>query len=57
MKRERFNRKTDATRNDVRKDIFDYIEMFCNRKRRHRFNDRFLPVEFERRHFERLAGV
>jgi len=36
---------------------FDYIEMFYNPKRRHGFNDRLSPAEFERRHFERLAGV
>lgn len=41
----------------VRQDIFDYIEMFYNPKCRHGFNDRLSPVEFERRHFERLASV
>ncbi|MYM94311.1 IS3 family transposase, partial [Duganella vulcania] len=35
----------------------DYIEMFYNPKRRHGFNDRLSPAEYERRHFERLAGV
>ena len=29
-----------ATQGDAKQDIFDYIEMFYNPKRRHRFNDR-----------------
>ena len=57
LKRERIKRKTYATRDDARQDIFDYIEMFYNPKRRHGFNDRLSPAEFERRHFERLTGV
>ena len=56
-KRERIKRKTYATRDDATKGIFDYIEMFYNPKRRHGFNDRLSPAEFERRHFERFAGV
>jgi hypothetical protein len=44
-------------RDDARQDIFDYIEMFYNPKRRHGFNDKLPPAEFERRYFERLAGV
>jgi putative transposase len=46
-----------ATRDDAKQDIFDHIEMFYNPKRRHGFNDKLSPAEFERRHFERLAGV
>jgi putative transposase len=57
LKRERIKCETYATRNDARQDIFDYIEMFYNPKRRHRFNNRLSPVEFERRYFEQLAGV
>lgn len=41
----------------VRRHIFDYIEMFYNTRRRHGYNDRLSPVEFERRHFERLESV
>lgn len=47
LKRERIKRKTSATRNDARQDILDYIEMFYNPKRRHRFNNRLSPVEFD----------
>lgn len=57
LKRECIKRKTYATRDDAMQDIFDYIEMFYNPKHRHGFNDRLSPVEFERRHFERLASV
>lgn len=57
LKRERIKRRTDPTRDDAMQDIFDYIEMFYNPKRRHGFNDRLSPVEFERRYFERLASV
>ena len=57
LKRERIKRKTYASRDDARQDIFDYIEMFYNPKRRHGLNDRLSPAEFERRHCERLASV
>jgi putative transposase len=51
LKRERVRRKVYATRDEARQDIFDYIEMFYNPKRRHSFNQRLSPVEFEKRHF------
>jgi putative transposase len=57
LKRERIKHKAYATRDGARQGIFDYIEMFYNPKRRHGFNDRFSPAEFEQRHFERLASV
>jgi putative transposase len=57
LKRERVRRKIYATRNEARQDIFDYIEMFYNPKRRHSFNDRLSPVEFEKRHFLRLQSI
>ena len=57
LKRERLKRKTYATRDDAKLDIFDYIEMFYNPQRRHGFNDKLSPTEFERRYFEWLASV
>jgi len=57
LKRERIKRKIYATRDAARQDIFDYIEMFYNPKRRHGFNERKSPMEFEKLYFERLAGV
>jgi putative transposase len=57
IKRERIRRKTYATRAEAREDVFDYIEMFYNPKRRHGFNQKLSPVNFEKRYFERLASV
>lgn len=54
LKRERVRRKVYATRDEARQDVFDYIEMLYNPKRRHSFNERLSPVEFEKRHFLRL---
>ncbi|MBP7544742.1 MAG: IS3 family transposase, partial [Acidovorax sp.] len=38
-------------------DVFNYIEMFYNPKRRHGTAADISPVEFERRHFKRLKSV
>lgn len=57
LKRERIRRKIYATRDDARQDIFDYIELFYNPKRRHGNNDRLSPVEYEKRYFARLESV
>lgn len=57
LKRERIKRKTYIDREAARRDVFDYIEMFYNPKRRHGYNNRLSPAEFERRHFERLESV
>ncbi len=58
LKRERIRRKTYPDRATARRDVFDYIEIFYNPKRRHGNNDRlFSPVEFERRYFNTLASV
>jgi len=54
LKRERIKRKVYSNRDDARRDIFDYIEMFYNVKRRHGFNDQLSPVEYEKR-FEKAA--
>jgi len=57
LKRERIKRKTYPTREAARQDIFDYIEMFYNPVRKHGYNGNVSPIEFERRHFEKLEGV
>ena len=49
LKRERIKRKVYTTRMDARAGVFDSIEMFYNRKRRHGFNNRLSPVVFEER--------
>ncbi|MBD3849391.1 IS3 family transposase [Bosea sp. SSUT16] len=50
LKRERIRRKTYRTREEARQDVFDYIEMFYNPKRKHVRNGMLSPVEFERQH-------
>ena len=57
LKRERIKRKIYTSRQDARSDVFDYIEMFYNAKRRHGFNNRLSPVEFEKRYAMSLQGV
>lgn len=44
FKQERIKRKIYSTREDARSDVFDYIEMFYNAKRRHGFNNQLSPV-------------
>jgi len=54
LKRERIKRHVYTTRDEARAEIFDYIEMFYNTKRRHSFNNQLSPVEYEKRCHERL---
>jgi putative transposase len=57
LKRERIRRQTYATRDAARSDIFDYIEMFYNSKRRHSSNNQLSPVKYEERYQQRLLSV
>lgn len=57
LKRERIRRKIYNSREEARRDVFDYIEMFYNPKRRHGYNNRLSPVDYEKQYFERLASV
>jgi len=57
LKRERIRRKIYTSRQDARSDVFDYIEMFYNAKRRHGFNNQLSPVEFEKRYAMSLQGA
>ncbi|NMY55242.1 MULTISPECIES: IS3 family transposase [Pseudomonas] len=57
LKRERIKRKIYITREDARGDVFDYIEMFYNAKRRHGFNNQLSPVKFEKRYAASLESV
>ena len=57
LKRERIRRQIYANRSDARADVFNYIEMFYNPKRRHGSAGGTSPVEFERRHSQRLKSV
>ncbi|WP_133538877.1 IS3 family transposase [Idiomarina aquatica] len=57
LKRERIKRRIYSTRSDAKSDIFDYIEMFYNSKRKHGSNNLLSPVEYENRYREQLRSV
>lgn len=57
LKRERIRRRTYKTREDARSDVFDYIEMFYNPKRKHARNGMLSPADFERQQQRKLQGV
>ena len=57
LKRERIKQKVYSRREDARRDIFDYIEMFYNVRRRHGFNNQLSPVEYEKQYKTRLESV
>ena len=47
LKRERVNRVRYRTREEARADLFEYIEVFYNRKRRHGYLGNVSPADFE----------
>ena len=49
LKRERVNRVHYRTRDEARADLFDYIEVFYNRKRRHGYLGNISPDDYEER--------
>ncbi|WP_155630534.1 IS3 family transposase [Burkholderia territorii] len=49
LKRERIKRHIYASRAKTTSDLFDYIDMFCNRVRRHGSPGSLSLVDFERR--------
>lgn len=57
LKRERIKRRIYPTRDEARADVFDYIELFYNTRRRHGYNDGLSPVKYEQRESERLGSV
>ena len=58
LKRERIRRKTYPTREAARQDVFEYIELFYNPKRKHTNNGMLSPVDFEERQLKlKQAGV
>ena len=57
LKRERIRRRVYKTRVEARRDVFDYIEMFYNPKRKHARNGMLSPVEFERQQKMKPEGV
>ncbi len=57
LKRERIKKKIYGTREEARSDIFDYIEMFYNCKRRHGSSNQMPPAEYENQYYQRLGSV
>ncbi|WP_338636661.1 IS3 family transposase [Erwinia persicina] len=57
LKRERIKKKIYGMREEARSDIFDYIEMFYNSKRRHGSSDQMSPTEYENQYYQRLGSV
>ncbi len=49
LKRERVNRVRYRTRDEARADLFDYIEVFYNRKRCYGYLGNMSPADFEQR--------
>ena len=49
LKRERISRRKYKTRDEARADVFDYIERFYNRQRRHGYVGNISPAAFEER--------
>lgn len=49
LKHERIRRRTFPAREAVRRDIFEYNEMFHNSERKHTNNGMLSPVDFETR--------
>lgn len=47
LKKERIRRKIYSTREEAKSEIFDYIEVFYNRKRRHSHLNQLSPMAFE----------
>ncbi len=57
LKRERIKKKIYSNRSEARTDIFEYIEMFYNSKRRHGSNGQRSPLEYEKAHFKRAMCI
>ncbi|MCK6997459.1 IS3 family transposase [Enterobacter asburiae] len=57
LKRERIKKKIYGTREEARSDIFGYIEMFYNSKRRHGSSNQMSPTEYENQYYQRLGSV
>lgn len=57
LKKEKIRRRCYKDREEARADIFNYIEMFYNPKRRHTHNGRKSPNETDKLYFENLKSV
>ena len=58
LKREKVRRRKYRTREETRRDVFEYIELFYNPKRKHMNNGMLSPVDLEERQLKlEKAGV
>jgi putative transposase len=57
LKRERVYRTTFATRQEARSAVFEWIEVFYNRKRRHSTLGYLSPEQFENKHRQTMSNV
>lgn len=57
LKRERIKKNIYGARKEARSDIFDYIEIFYNSKRRHGSGDQMSPTEYEKQYYQQLGSV
>lgn len=57
LKREQIKKKIYGTREEARSNIFDYIEMYYNSKRRHGSGDQMSPTDYENDYYQRLGSV
>ncbi|EOC5264690.1 IS3 family transposase [Klebsiella pneumoniae] len=57
LKRERIKKKIYGTREEARSDIFDYIEMFYNSKRRHGSSEQMSPTEYENQYYHGVTTL
>lgn len=57
LKRKRIHRRTYKDRKEARRDLFDYIEIFYNPKRKHARNGMLSPVKIERQQKTKREGV
>lgn len=57
LKKEKIQRRVYKSIEIAKQEVFHYIEMFYNPKRRHTHNDRISPVAFEKQYFENQKSV
>lgn len=57
LKKEKIQRRVYKTLVEAKQEVFHYIEMFYNPKRRHTYDGRVSPVEFERQYFKYRKSV
>ena len=57
FKKRATKRKIYATREDAKREIFNFIEMFYNPVKRHSHTGRVSPAKFEEDYFTRLESV